>query len=42
MSDAQRLKDAVEKLKSVRQATTDKIKTAANQIHQVRRERAAK
>lgn len=42
MSDAQRLKDAVDKLQKANKDTSDKIKTAASQIRQVRREQAAK
>lgn len=38
MSDAQKIKDAVEKYKEAEKEATEKLKIAANQIRQVHRE----
>lgn len=42
MSDAQKIKDAVEELQRARKEINDKLKTASNQIRQVRQEQAGK
>lgn len=42
MSDAQKLKDALERYKEAQKALENRLKTAANQIRQVRQEQAEK